>query len=174
MSNQQATDRTPLTSQNSSPMAENDRTTDPNAPITNNNNTEQPAVPEQTALIFSIIMIGISSGVAVGTNLWLSCIIAFGINWLVFAVYAWPFHTEKIYDFTGMITFLSVDLFSFIYYNARYKTFDHPRSIIMFLMPLVWTLRLGMLLCFIFFLYFFTHLAFFICVFVYLPKYRFF
>lgn len=124
-----------------------------NGPKASNNSNADPPVPEQTAWIFSIVMICISCGVAVATNLWIDCILAFGVNYLVFAVYAWPFHTEKIYDFTGMLTFLTLDLFSF-FYNS--KTLSQPRSIVTFCMPLVWTLRLGMyFFCFdSFFLFF--------------------
>ena len=128
------------------------------------NSNDEPPVPEQTAWIFSIVMICISCGVAVATNLWIDCILAFGVNYLVFAVYAWPFHTEKIYDFTGMLTFLTLDLFSF-FYNS--KTLTQTRSIVTFCMPLVWTLRLGMcsycfMFCFVFFFFFccFSRLAY--------------
>ena len=89
----------------------------------------------------SIIMVILSAVIANSTDTWISGVIAFGINCFVFAVYGWPFHSEKFYDFTGMISFLSVDIVAFFYYQ---NTLHNIRSIITFAMPLVWTLRLGL------------------------------
>ena len=89
----------------------------------------------------SLSLVVLSAGIAVVTDTWTSAIIAFGINCFVFAVYGWPFHSEKFYDFTGMISFLSVDIVAFFYYK---NTLNDIRSIITFCMPLIWTLRLGL------------------------------
>ena len=98
-------------------------------------------IPAIVAVGLSAVVLGISAGIGIATETWLSAVIAYGVNWLVFAVYAWPFHSEKFYDFTGMLSFLSVDIFAFIYYK---DTFSNVRSIVTFVMPLLWTLRLGM------------------------------
>lgn len=110
-----------------------------------NGNDEQPKsslnVNPLISFASSCVMIGIAVGISIATETWYCAAIAYGINWLVFIVYAWPFRSEKFYDFTGMISFLSVDIFAFCYFQG---TFDSVRSIITFIMPLLWTLRLGL------------------------------
>jgi len=61
---------------------------------------------------------------------------------LSFLCFAWPFHTEKYYDFTGMITFLSCDIFSILYNQVPWNT-NYIRNIVLFFMVMFWTLRLG-------------------------------
>jgi len=84
-------------------------------------------------------------GVSIVTETYFECTMSFGVNMVSFFFFAWPFHTEKYYDFTGMITFLSLDLFS-IFYNSVPWNPDYIRNIVLFCMVSLWTLRLGLFL----------------------------
>lgn len=63
--------------------------------------------------------------------------LAFGLNWLVFLP-AYYFQTEKYYDLTGTITYITVTL-SALYLS---KNLD-LRSILLAGLVLIWTVRLG-------------------------------
>lgn len=93
----------------------------------------------------SLIMTGICFGISYATTTYFECLVAFGVNWLSFLAIAWPLHTEKYYDFTGMITFLCVDIFSLAYNQISWTT-AHIRNLVMFFMIMFWTLRLGLFL----------------------------
>lgn len=95
------------------------------------------------AAIGNVWFFGLSIGVCIVTELYYEFIIAFGIHYLVFFCYALPFQSEKFYDFTGMIAFISVDIFSFFY---RKQSFKNTRNVILFFCVLFWTLRLGLFL----------------------------
>ena len=63
------------------------------------------------ASIFSITFCFV---VSYFTSTYFECILSFGINMASFLFYAWPNHSEKYYDFTGSLTFLSCAVFSMI------------------------------------------------------------
>jgi len=90
-------------------------------------------------------LFGLSVGVMIATELYIEFGISFGVNYLVFFLYAWPQHTEYLYDFTGMMTFISVTLYSFFGSGARngHEQWTNARNIILSAMVLIWTLRLG-------------------------------
>ena len=100
-------------------------------------------IPTPAAIGLSVFIIGLSVVVGVATDTLLIASISFGINWLEFFVYAWPFRSEKYNDLTGTISCIAVDIFALLYYEG---TLTNIRSIITFLMPILWTLKLGMCL----------------------------
>ena len=110
---------------------------------TNDNKEEEDDgnIPESTAWTLAIIFIIVSGLIAWATELYYEALVAFGVNWLVFLCHAWPFHSEKFYDFTGMITYISVTLYSF--FSSKGLTYPSIRSIILSTMVLIWTLSLG-------------------------------
>eukprot|EP01083_Nonionella_stella_P141284 435010_1 len=95
--------------------------------------------------LISLLTIGVNIAVAFATNTYFECGMSLGINLISFVCIAWPLHTEKYYDFTGMITFLSCDIFSMLYRQVPWTT-DYIRNIVLFFMVMVWTLRLGLFL----------------------------
>lgn len=113
-----------------------------------NNNTEQQEEKSERSpfisLTISFIVAAICFGVSYPTNTYYECIVSYGVNWLSFLAVAWPLHTEKYYDFTGMLSFLACDIFS-IFYNQVPWNADNIRSIVLFFMVMCWTLRLGMI-----------------------------
>lgn len=70
----------------------------------------------------------------------LCVIIAFAVQWLAF-IPAYIFRTEKFYDITGSITYSSIIILVFII-NGNYT----PRTILLTVLILTWTFRLGFFL----------------------------
>ena len=118
----------------------------------NNDQTPLDPTPQQeeppkernpvVALAASFIATGICVGISFANQTYYECAVSFGVNLASFLLIAWPLHTEKYYDFTGMIAFLSCDLFSILYNQVPWDV-DHIRNIVMFFMIMLWTLRLG-------------------------------
>merc|ERR1719410_1169219 len=109
---------------------------------------QQEEESERSPLIswaISIIFTGMCFGISFATSTYYECTVSFGINFLSFLCIAWPFHTEKYYDFTGMITFLCCDIFSILYRQVPWNA-EHIRNIVLFSMVICWTLRLGLFL----------------------------
>lgn len=72
-----------------------------------------------------------------GVPLMLICIgLAFGVQWLVF-LHAWRFHTERFFDLTGSLTYLSLVAIALLLGNAD------PRSVLIACLVSVWAVRLG-------------------------------
>ena len=69
--------------------------------------------------------------------------LAFLIQWLVF-IPSYLFQTEKFYDLTGSITYISMTGVALCY--SRYSTQLDTRSILLATLVIVWALRLGMFL----------------------------
>jgi steroid 5-alpha reductase family enzyme len=61
---------------------------------------------------------------------------AFLIQWLVF-LHAWRFRTERYFDLTGSLTYLSVLLLAMTFGNSE------PRSLLIGTLVSIWALRLG-------------------------------
>ncbi|MEM9824630.1 MAG: DUF1295 domain-containing protein [Bacteroidota bacterium] len=73
-----------------------------------------------------------------GIPIFLLCAaLAFGINWLVFLP-AYFFQSEKFYDITGSITYITVTLLALVWSQ---KT--DPRSLLLAALVMVWAARLG-------------------------------
>jgi steroid 5-alpha reductase family enzyme len=91
-----------------------------------------------------IVFLGLSYAVATALRAWIACSIAFGVQYIVFLLVAWPQRSEKFYDFTGMCTFILVVIYSYIIDAGVVRDhFSRVRSIVLSLMVLCWTLRLG-------------------------------
>ena len=65
-------------------------------------------------------------------------VLAFVINWIVF-IPSYISQTEKYYDLTGSLTYLSVLASTFIFGNI----IDNPRAILVAVLVGIWTIRLG-------------------------------
>ena len=66
--------------------------------------------------------------------------LAFLIQWLVF-IPSYLFQTEKFYDLTGSITYISMIGVALCY--SRYSTQLDARSILLAALVMIWALRLG-------------------------------
>lgn len=95
------------------------------------------------AMLSNIWFFGLCLAVCILTETYYEFLIAFGIHYVVFLCHAFPLQSEKFYDFTGMITFIAVDVFSYCY---RQQSVHHVRNTLLSLMVLCWTLRLGLFL----------------------------
>jgi steroid 5-alpha reductase family enzyme len=95
-------------------------------------------------ILFSLISFLIGYGIAVLTGLELiqnAILIAYMIQWIAF-IPAYYFQTEKFYDLTGSITYLSV--VSYVSYHSYYASMNiNIGSIILAACILIWTIRLG-------------------------------
>ena len=87
---------------------------------------------------FAIGWAGSRHGILIGgLPLMMICIgLAFGIQWLVF-LHAWRFRTERFFDLTGSLTYLSLVVLALLFGNGD------PRSLLIGLLVTVWALRLG-------------------------------
>lgn len=106
------------------------------------------AVPKKRSIIIIAVALCITALVVLGAGqdsaLYAGCpiivlcaILAYGINWLAF-VPANIFQTEKFYDLTGSITYLSVIAVA-LFLTARFDNY----SILMASMVVIWAIRLG-------------------------------
>jgi len=132
--------------------AEVPNTSDPEAPLDPAAGSASPSEEEPAkerspvvSLLVSVVFTGICFGISFANETYYECAVSYGVNLLSFLLIAWPLHTEKYYDFTGMIAFLACDLFS-IFYNQVPWDVDHIRNLVMFFMIMLWTLRLGLFL----------------------------
>ena len=77
-----------------------------------------PAKDQPGALVVSAVFVGLGAGIAVATSTWPEFAVAYGVNLASFLFVAWPCHTEKYYDLTGMLAFLATGWFSFLYHQV--------------------------------------------------------
>jgi steroid 5-alpha reductase family enzyme len=94
-------------------------------------------------LIGALIFIGIGVGFGAATSTLEEVAVAYGVNLASFLLVAYPLKTEKYYDFTGMIAFLSTVWFSVIYRLPRLDSEFATRSLVVSAMVSCWTLNLG-------------------------------
>ena len=100
-----------------------------------------------TAIVVSVVVsvVVAAAGGSDGTSLggspvfWWCAGLAFVINWAVF-VPSYLRRTERFYDLTGTITYLSVTALAVVAGNGE------PRSILLAAMVAIWALRLGIFL----------------------------
>ncbi len=98
-------------------------------------------------IIFAIIAVGAAIAIAGSQNgatifngfpLLAFCVLmAFAINWIAF-IPAYIFQTEKFFDLTGSITYISVSILGFVFSPTR-----DARTLIVVVLVLIWALRLG-------------------------------
>jgi steroid 5-alpha reductase family enzyme len=94
-------------------------------------------------LIFSFFSFAIGYGIALLTGLELiqkAILIAYLIQWIAF-IPAYIFQTEKFYDLTGSITYLTV--VSYVSYHSVTSMNLNTASIVLAACILLWTIRLG-------------------------------
>ena len=94
-------------------------------------------------ILFSLIAFSIGYGIALLTGLELiqnAIIIAYIIQWIAF-IPAYIFQTEKFYDLTGSITYLTV--VTYVSYHSYTTMNVNLPSIVLAACILLWTIRLG-------------------------------
>lgn len=94
-------------------------------------------------IIFSFIAFSIGYGIALLTGLELiqnAILIAYIIQWIAF-IPAFLFQTEKFYDLTGSITYLSVVIY--VSYKSYASMNTNLGSILLAACIIIWTIRLG-------------------------------
>ena len=82
------------------------------------------------------VALGISTGIEEVRN---GIILSFIIHWLLF-IPAYVFKTEKFYDLTGTISYISIVLYVLLSSNHGISKFG---NIIVSSLIIIWTLRLG-------------------------------
>ena len=94
-------------------------------------------------LLVSIIAFLIGTGIAYLTGSYIvlnAVLLAFLIQWVAF-IPAYTFQTEKFYDLTGSITYLTVVWFAFV--SSYQSIFNNIGNLILALLISFWTIRLG-------------------------------
>lgn len=94
-------------------------------------------------ILFSFIAFSIGYGIALLTGLELiqnAILIAYIIQWIAF-IPAYLFQTEKFYDLTGSITYLTV--VTYVSYHSYASMNVNMASIVLAACILLWTIRLG-------------------------------
>ena len=95
-------------------------------------------------LLIALIAFGIAISIAYTTGIELvfrAVFLAFAIQWLAF-IPAYIFQTEKFYDLTGSLTYLSVIWYSLVY-SSEYFTNLNQANLVIVLLITFWALRLG-------------------------------
>ena len=97
-----------------------------------------------TNLLISLtaFFIAISIAVATGIELVFNAVfLAFAIQWIAF-IPAYVFQTEKFYDLTGSLTYLSVIWYSLVFSSNQFTNLNGANIAIVLLISL-WAIRLG-------------------------------
>jgi steroid 5-alpha reductase family enzyme len=97
-----------------------------------------------TNLLISIIAFFIAISIAVATGIELvfnAVFLAFAIQWIAF-IPAYAFQTEKFYDLTGSLTYLSVIWYSLTSSSDQFSNLNGANIAIVLLISL-WAIRLG-------------------------------
>ena len=97
-----------------------------------------------TNLLISLLafVIAISIAVATGIELVFNAVfLAFAIQWIAF-IPAYIFQTEKFYDLTGSLTYLSVIWYSLVHSSDQFTNINGANIAIVLLISL-WAIRLG-------------------------------
>ncbi len=97
-----------------------------------------------TNLLISLTAFFIAISIAVATGIELvynSVFLAFAIQWIAF-IPAYVFQTEKFYDLTGSLTYLSVIWYSLVFSSNQFTNLNVANIAIVLLISL-WALRLG-------------------------------
>ena len=97
-----------------------------------------------TNLLISLLafVIAISIAVATGIELVFNAVfLAFAIQWIAF-IPAYIFQTEKFYDLTGSLTYLSVILYSLVLSSDQFTNINGANIAIVLLISF-WAIRLG-------------------------------
>ena len=97
-----------------------------------------------TNLLISLLafVIAISIAVATGIELVFNAVfLAFAIQWIAF-IPAYIFQTEKFYDLTGSLTYLSVIWYSLVLSSDQFTNINGANIAIVLLISL-WAIRLG-------------------------------
>lgn len=94
-------------------------------------------------VIFNSVCLVLITGVAWGTGAWLSAGVSVGVNWLVFLVHALPQSSEKFFDATGTLTYVTLTITAF-FFSPQFQglQFD-TRQYVLGAMVLIWSIRLG-------------------------------
>ena len=99
-----------------------------------------------TYILISVLSFAISYGIAHLTGSVIvknAVLLAYIIHWIAY-IPAYVFQTEKFYDLTGSVTYLSVVWFVFLY---TYKSISlNFGNLILVLLISIWTIRLGLFL----------------------------
>ena len=99
-----------------------------------------------TNILISVLSFAISYGIAHLTGSVIvknAVLLAYVIHWIAY-IPAYVFQTEKFYDLTGSVTYLSVVWFVFLY---TYKSISlNFGNLILVLLISIWTIRLGLFL----------------------------
>ena len=95
-------------------------------------------------LLISLIAFAIAISIAFATGIKLvitAVFLAFAIQWIAF-IPAYIFQTEKFYDLTGSLTYLSVIWYS-LTYSSEYFANLNPANLLIVILITSWALRLG-------------------------------
>ena len=96
-----------------------------------------------TNILISVLSFAISYGIAHLTGNVIvknAVLLAYAIHWIAY-IPAYIFQTEKFYDLTGSVTYLSVVWFVFL---STYKSISlNFGNLILVLLISIWTIRLG-------------------------------
>ena len=95
-------------------------------------------------LLISLVVFFIAISIAAATgidNVLRVVILAFLIQWVAY-IPAYVFQTEKFYDLTGSLTYLSVTWYALILASSDFANANVPNTVIVLLISL-WALRLG-------------------------------
>lgn len=92
------------------------------------------------------ILLGIIALIGWACDLWKSAAISVAVNFFVFAIHAGPQRSEKFFDATGTLTYLTL-IISALFLSDSFNGFDNMnfdiRQIVLSAMVCVWAVRLG-------------------------------
>jgi len=99
--------------------------------------------PFVTGLIFNTATVVPILVVSWATGTWFSAAVSLAVNYTVFAIHALPFSSEKFFDATGTLTYVTLTITA-ILFSPSFADFSYDlRQIVLGSMVLVWSIRLG-------------------------------
>jgi len=95
-------------------------------------------------IVTNLVNLGLIAAIGYATDTWISGIISVVINWAVWGIHAYPQQSEKFFDATGSLTYISLIISGF-FIGLRedpYQLFN-IRKLVLSCMVLAWCIRLG-------------------------------
>jgi len=107
---------------------------------------EEPQNACVRGLIFNGVTLGILALTSWATLTWKAALVSCGVNWLVFLIHALPQSSEKFFDATGTLTYVTL-IVSGLFLSPSFGGFDSInfdlRQIVLAVMVMAWSIRLG-------------------------------
>merc|ERR1719414_1033500 len=93
-------------------------------------------------IIVNTVLLSVIIGVAIPTKTWELALVSLGVNWGVFLLHGLPQNSEKFFDATGTVTYVTLAIAALLISPQGVGDWNLRQSVLSVMM-LVWSIRLG-------------------------------